>query len=75
MLQGLRNGCKLCHCLEQRVKVTKQVAHQAVGHIAVEVRVTIDKFPETEFVIVKGIDQFPHCLDAFAHLCSVIAEP
>src|SRR6516162_5978809 len=60
MLQRFRDGCKTRDGLKQRVEVAKQIAHQAVGHVPVKMRVTIDKFPKAELEIVKGIDQLPH---------------
>src|SRR5215470_15295598 len=75
MLQWFRDGCKTRDGLEQRVKVAKQIAHQAVGHVPVKMRVAIDEFPKAELEIVKGVDQLPHGLDAFAHLQSILAEP
>src|ERR1019366_31909 len=65
---------KTRHRLKQRVKVAKQIPHQAVGHVALKMRVTVQQFTKAEIEVVEGIYQFPHALDASTHQRSVLAE-
>ena len=37
-------------------------------------RIMLEKVAEAELVIVKGVDQLAHGLDALAELCSVVGE-
>src|SRR2546425_470099 len=59
----------------QRLKISEQIADQAVGEVASQIRKARDKFPEVELIVVERIHQLAHGLDALAQLFSILAEP
>src|SRR6266849_1628884 len=54
--QGWRHLGEFRHGRKQRIKVAKQVADEAICHVAVQVRMMLEKNAEAERMVIERID-------------------
>src|SRR5882672_6002086 len=66
-----RHFGKLRYGREQRFKIAQEIPNQAICHIALEVRVLLDEAPKTEGMVVKGVYEPSHALNALAQLRTI----
>jgi len=69
-----RHFGKIRYRLKQRLEIYEQIADQAVGQVAVQMRVFLDERAEVKGVIVERVDQAAHGFDPAADVRTVVLK-
>src|SRR5580658_2286847 len=65
---------KFGYGIEQGIEIAGKIAHQAFRQVALEAWELRDELAEAELLIVEGVDQLAHGLNALAKLSAVLGE-